>query len=108
MTSDLAHYTFPHHIVATDLRPGIVWWDDSQQSLFLCELTVCFETSFDGAAERKRCEYKELLQRAQKAGYRTSLITLEVGSRGIINLPGFLNLKKELAMSDRDFSSMLQ
>ena len=39
----------------------------------------------------------ELQQQAQKKGFRTILITIEVGSRGIINNPGFAKLKKELA-----------
>ena len=53
-------------------------------------------------------KYEELQQRAQRAGYRTTLITLEVGSRGIIHFPGFCKLKNELKLSDRDLSAMLQ
>ena len=43
---------FPWHIVPTYLRPGIVWWDSSSRSVCLAELTVCFETNFDDAADR--------------------------------------------------------
>ena len=28
-TVDLGSYNFPQHIVSTDLRPDIVWWDDN-------------------------------------------------------------------------------
>ena len=53
LTSDLSDYQFPHHIVPTSLRPDIAWWDDTRKKLSLAELTICFETSFKGAAERK-------------------------------------------------------
>ena len=44
-TADLeTTYCFPLHIAATDLRPDMVWWDDSEKQLWLAELTVCFET----------------------------------------------------------------
>ena len=108
MTSDLSNYHFPQHIVPTTLRPDIVWWNDNKKRLTLAELTICFETTFDGAAERKRAKYAELLQRAQDAGYQTSLITLEVGSRGIVNYSGFSYLQKELTLPKREFVSMLE
>ena len=31
-TSDLGSYNFPQHIVATDLRPDIVWWDEGARN----------------------------------------------------------------------------
>ena len=102
MTSDLSEYQFPQHIVPTTLRPDIVCWDDGKKRLLLIELTICFETSFDGAAERKRAKYEELQQRSRNSGYRTSLITLEVGSRGIIHLPGFSCIKKVFSIPNKE------
>ena len=46
-------YQFPCHIVPTDLRPDIVWWDSSSRSVCLVELNVCFETNFDYASDRR-------------------------------------------------------
>ena len=107
-TADLeTTYCFPLHIAATDLRPDMVWWDDSQKQLWLAELTVCFETSFEEARERKETKYSELVAAIEQAGYNTSLITLEVGSRGVPHLPGFTTLAHELAISQRDLSSLL-
>ena len=40
-------------------------------------------------------------------GTELVLFTLEVGSRGVINLSGFHQLKKELRVSSRDFSRFL-
>ena len=94
LTSDLSGYEFPQHIVPTTLWLDIVCWDDSHRRLLLIELTVSFETSFTEAPERKRAKYQELQQRPRAAGYHTSTITLEVWSRGMINLSGFQSLKR--------------
>ena len=80
LTSDLSDYLFPHHIIPTT-RGGMI----ARRNWCLIELTVCFETSFNDARERKMVRYEELHQQAPKKGYCTTLITLEVGSRGIIN-----------------------
>ena len=71
----------------------IVWWDDQQKSLVFAELTISYETNFEAAAERKEVNYEELVT---GAGYDTELITLEVGSRGVINPTGFQSLKAAL------------
>ena len=72
------------------------------------ELTVCFETTFDDAAQRKRARYAKLQQSARDAGYQTAIATLEVGSRGIINYCGFSSLKKHLQIREREFGALLQ
>ena len=36
-------YRFPLHIIPTDLRPDLVWWNDEEKFLYLAKLTVCFE-----------------------------------------------------------------
>ena len=76
----------------------------THQRVLLIELTVCFETSFDNAAKRKRAKYTELQQCIRDAGYLATLITLEVGSRGIIHHSGFSRLKKKLRIRGREFS----
>ena len=107
-TADLeTTYCFPLHIAPTDLRPDMVWWDDSQKQLWLAELTVCFETSFEEARERKEAKYSELVSATERDGYNTTLITLEVGSRGVLHLPGFTHLAHALAISQQDLSNLL-
>ena len=54
-------YSFPLHITATDLRPDLVWWDDTHRSLNMAELTVCFETNFEEVARRKSAKYDHLM-----------------------------------------------
>jgi hypothetical protein len=108
LTADLdSNYQFPLHIISTDLRPDIVWWNDSEKELCLCELTVCFETSFREAAQRKETNYHDLMTAAEEAGYYTSLITLQVGSRGVPDLPSFKNLSHMLTMPRQDLFNLL-
>ena len=40
-----------------------------------------------------------MIQRARATGYVAKLITLEVGLRGVINMPGFTKLKEELKIT---------
>ena len=35
-------YHFPFHITPTDLHPDIILWSDSQRTLNIIELTVCY------------------------------------------------------------------
>ena len=73
----------------------------------IAELTIPFETSFTEAADRKRAKYEDLQKEARQAGYKATLITLEVGSRGVINNPGFQLLRQELKIKERGFVKLL-
>ena len=106
LSADLGDYNFPHHIVPTDLRPVIVWWDDSRRRILLIELTICFESSFQHAAERKELKYEDVMHRAISAGYSGCVITLQEGSRGIIDPAGFSLLQKEINIHKRDQSRL--
>ena len=92
ITADLpSHsYTFPHQIVCTDSRPDIVVWD--QSSITIIELTVPFEFCFDSAVARKSNRYSELLDACREAGYTTTFLSIEVGSRGFIHTASFDSL----------------
>ena len=92
----------------TVLRPDVVWWDDSSRSLFLAELTVCFESNFEEAALRKSAKYLDLVEQAKQNGYRTKLLTLQVGSRGVPDHGSFSSLATLIGMSVRDLSKLLE
>ena len=102
------NYEFPLHIVPTDLRPDIVWWDSRNRSLCLVELTVCFESNFEDAAIRKTAKYTDLVDQANNNGYNTTLLTLQVGSRGVPHYESFSKLATVLHMSTRDLTNLLQ
>ena len=109
LTVDIGEsYTFPLHIVPTDLRPDIVWRDESSRSLCLAELTVCFESNFEDAALRKSAKYSDLVEQAELNGYHATLLTLQVGSRGVPDYTSFSNLATFLDMSMRDLSKLLE
>lgn len=98
MVADLPsyHYNYPLQVGTTDLRPDIVIWQNKPKVVTILELTVCYETNFDEAKNRKICKYVELLEEAEHNGYKSEMITIEVGSRGVLSLEGFDNLKKSL------------
>ena len=86
------HFVFPQDIVATDDRPDIVIWNTT--SMHLVELTVPFETSISAARSRKEAKYHSLVEACRSGGRAVSLITLEVGSRGFVHMPGFSQMYK--------------
>ncbi len=90
-------YTFPATITPIDQRPDIVIWSQLQRSAILVELTVCFETNFAQAHNRKSDKYQDLVDAAEANGFDMALITLEAGSRGFLNLHGFTALLKTLS-----------
>ena len=99
-------YSLPSHILQTDLRPDIVWWDS--QSVVLVELTIAFDVCLSEAHERKEAKYCHLLDNAREHKFRASLITLEVGSRGVPHLPGFQSLQKALSLPVKPFKGLLR
>ena len=89
-------YIFPPHIAQTDERPDIVVWSDSAREVWVIELTVCFETSYEVAHTRKTSRYADLMEQITSSNFDGELVTLEVGSRGFLSLPSFTTLKQQL------------
>ena len=106
MIADLSSQTYalPSHLPCTDLRPDIIWWDKLSKRTVIVELTICFNTLFKQAAERKRKKYFDL---CENCSHDVLLITLEVGSRGVIHLQGFLQMQKHLDCSKKDLRTLL-
>ena len=97
ITVDLdASYHIPSHIASTDLRPDIVMWSDLKKTVLLIELTVCFETNYAEARERKRNKYLSLKAEIQGRGYCALIVPIQVGSRGMLEVEGFDSLKPYL------------
>ena len=108
ITADLGdNYSFPTHIVPTDLRPDIVWWNDAEKTVVLVELTIPFDTLMDSAHERKQAKYDHLLTAAKQKGFHASLITLEIGARGMPHAPGVRALQEALKLPRSAFSKLL-
>ena len=108
LTTDIGtDYSFPLHIATTDLRPDVVWWDDAHKSLCLVELTVCFESNFEKAEQRKTVKYLDLVEQTKKSGYQATLLTLEVGSRGVPYYHSFAMLAKSINLNTKELNSLL-
>ena len=99
-------YSFPHHITPTNLRPDIMWWNDKQRELWLFELTVSYETLVADARLRKRVKYHDLVELGRAAGYKTDLITFEVGSRGMLGDSVVEGFKKATSATRKDISNL--
>ena len=65
---------------------------------------VSFETNFAEAAQRKQAKYVHLVEQAQAKGYTAQLVTLQVGSWGVPDLPGC----KQLARHEASFGGSVQ
>ena len=74
----------------------------------LVELTIPFEMFLHEAHDRKEAKYYHLVEEAWEKGFQASLITLEVGCRGIPNLTGFQKLKDALKLPTKVFTELLQ
>ena len=92
LQEDPCHPCLPLAITSTDLRPDIVIWSQALQSAILVELTVCYETNYIQAQTRKLGKYQDLVDEGSANGYTMRIITLEVGSRGFLNMEGFKSL----------------
>ena len=82
-------YQYPLQLATTDLWPDIVIWHKNPKEVNLIELTVCFETAFEAAIQRKAEKYLELREDAWNRGYRAEIMMIEVGSQGVVSERGF-------------------
>ena len=97
-------YCFPIHIIPTDLRPDLVWWDNTKKTLCLTELTVWYDTNFEEAALRKSSKYEDLAGQARVNNYRITVLTNQVGSRGVPDYSSF----SKLEIPDKQLSIQLE
>ena len=61
----------------------------------------------DEAAKSKTDKYADLVNSCKERGYKTNFITIEVGSRGLPNIAGFVKLKRELGLDKISFISLM-
>ena len=87
-------YVFPPHVARTDLRPDIVIWNDVTRSVLLFELTVCHESNFVDAHQRKVTRYLDLEEEIQRSHFRVKTCPIQVGCRGFVDLASFENIKE--------------
>ena len=60
-------------------------WNEKTKTVYLIELTVCFDENFADVSMRKQAKYHDLREAVEAAGHKCHLWTVQVGSRGIID-----------------------
>ena len=85
-----------------------MWWDNSQKTLCLAELTVCYDTNFAEAARRKSSKYEDLASQARANGYDTTTLTIQMGSRGIPDYASFSNLANMVQIPGKQLVTLLE
>ena len=110
IVSDLAGadtYIFPPTLATTDLHPDIVVLSEVKRHATIIELTVPFESKFKKAHNRRQTKYHEVLEDIKGNSFDADLITIEVGSGGLICPDGFDQLKDTLLISRRQMEKLL-
>ena len=92
---------FPGEICSTTLRPDVVLWARTERSALLVELTVPWEEGMEGAHERKRAKYSDLVAECRESGWSTRLFPVEVGTRGFVG-SSMTRLLKELGLRGKE------
>ena len=89
ITADLPGrvYSLPSDIGDMSARPDIVAWSQTHKQIVIFKLTILFEEILADAARRKQDYYAPLCNQISSLGWWTKLNTIEVGSRGLLNIP---------------------
>ena len=90
--------TIPPFVIPTQQKPDICFIDTLKKLVILFELTVPFETNIDAAHQRKEDRYAGLTHDVEKAGWKCTLICVEIGSRGLITPQNKVRMKKMLKL----------
>ena len=72
----------------------------------MLELTISFETLVADSRQRKQSKYQDSVEGGKAGGYSTHLLTLEVGSRGMVDVNDFYSLAQALRDSKKDVFSL--
>ena len=83
-----------------------VWWSEEKRELWMLELIISYESVVAESRQRKQTKYQDLVQAVRAAGYSTQLLTLEVGSRGMIDEEDFQQLQVSSDATQKETSEL--
>ena len=86
----------------------MVWWSDQLRELWHFEFTISYESNIADSRKRKIHKYIDLLDAAREAGFRSELITVEVGSRGMIRPSDLEPLASALPSQQKHISILIK
>ena len=92
--------TIPPNIIPTQHKPDICYIDSKNKNIIIIELTVPFETNIDKAHQRKQDKYASLIHDITATGWKSKLVCIEIGSRGLITPQNKYRLKEILKVSN--------
>ena len=74
----------------------------------MLELTVSFESLVADSRQRKWSKHQDLVEAGQASGYSSRLLTLEVGSRGMVDTNDFHGLAQAPRVPKKDMLPLSQ
>ena len=77
VVADLEQHQFPMSLAFTDLRPDLVAYSCLAKTAITVELTICFESNFQDAKERKVAKYSELVEEIEGNDFVVDMITTD-------------------------------
>ena len=86
--------TIPSDIIPTMQRPDLTLINRQEKEFILVELTICWDIYHQPAKERKEQRYASLTSELNELGWKSQLLTIEIGSRGYSSNDTASNLKK--------------
>ena len=89
--------TVPHNMAMTEQRPDLVIINRERvpTKITLVELTCCWDSkgAFRAALERKSDRYERLVDDLKENGLNASMVALEIGCRGVVDLRNNANIE---------------
>ena len=70
-----------------------------KKEVVLAELTICYETNHVEAREWKTSKYLGLVEEVEEGGFCATILPLQMGSRGMVEVKGFERLWPHLSDS---------
>lgn len=100
--------TIPLECTTTNLIPDMTLFFPDKKELHIIELTVPFLTLLHEARTRKTNKYDAIVADVSRNGFKVTLSTIEVGSRGFINDDNIITIKSLLKVCNchRSFSTV--
>ena len=74
--------TIPEDILITELRPDLSIINRKKKEIRIVELSICWDQDHERARRRKEDRYEPLIAELLERGWKSTLITIEIGARG--------------------------
>ena len=72
----------------------------------MLELTISYESLVADFHQRKQAKYQDLVQAVQAAGYSTQLLTLDVGSRGMLDVEDLEKIRSSIGATKKETTEL--